>query len=280
MEHILITGATGNVGMAIRQHFAPSVNQRLYLATREKVALRPEELYFDFEDPEGSAAALAQTDTLFLLRPPHISDVKSYFAPIIRMAVEKGVKHLLFLSVQGAEDVSFIPHAKIEKLIRECGIPFTFFRPSYFMQNLNTTLLDDIKTKNRIFLPAGKSPFLWVDVSDIGKAIAAVMQNTAAHRNQAYTITGGEHFTFGQVAELLSQTLGRKINYLSPGLLRFFFAKRKEGVGTAYIFVLIMLHYLARFQQVPAISPDLTNLTGEAPATLRQFIEANQKVWR
>jgi uncharacterized protein YbjT (DUF2867 family) len=280
MENILITGATGNVGMAIRQHFIPTDSQQLYLATREKSTPRPEELYFDFEDPEGSAATLAQVDTLFLLRPPQISGVKAYFEPVIRKAVEKGVEHLLFLSVQGAEDVSFIPHAKIEKLIRECGIPYTFFRPSYFMQNLSTTLLDDIKTKNRIFLPAGNSPFLWVDVSDIGKAIAVVMRNTAAHRNQAYTITGSQHFTFGQVAELLSQALGRKIDYVSPGLLRFFLAKKKEGVGTAYIFVLILLHYLARFQQVPAISPDLTNLTGEAPATLRQFIEANQEVWR
>jgi uncharacterized protein YbjT (DUF2867 family) len=280
MENILITGATGNVGMAIRQHFVPSNNQRLYLATREKSPSNPDELYFDFEDPEESAESLGHIHTLFLLRPPHISDVKTYFAPIIRKAVEKGVEHLLFLSVQGAEDVSFIPHAKIETLIRESGLPYTFFRPSYFMQNLSTTLLDDIKTKNRIFLPAGKAPFLWVDVSDIGKAIAAVLRNTAAHRNQAYTITGTEYFTFGQVAQMLSQTLERKIDYLSPGLLRFFFAKRREGVGVAYIFVLIMLHYLARFQKVPAISPDLPNLTGEAPATLKQFMESNREVWK
>lgn len=277
MENILITGATGNVGQAILHHFTPKTGQKLYLASRKA---GENQLYFDFENPEDSKATLAKTDTLFLLRPPQISDVKQYFQPLIRHAKEAGVRHIVFLSVQGAEDVSFIPHAKIEKLIQASGIAYTFIRPSYFIQNLSTTLLQDIQEHDRIFLPAGKAKFLWVDVMDIGKAIAAILQDVAAHRNQAYTITGNELYTFEEVAQMLTKVLGRKIDYISPNLLRFYFSKKKVGIKPAFIFVMIMLHFLPRFQKAPQISSNLTELTGDAPLTLQDFMQRNKAVWQ
>ncbi|MEK6481976.1 NmrA family NAD(P)-binding protein [Catalinimonas sp. 4WD22] len=277
MENILITGATGNVGQAILHHFTPKAGQKLYLASRKA---GENQRYFDFEDPEGTKSTLAQTDTLFLLRPPQISDVKKYFEPLISHAKEAGVRHIIFLSVQGAEDVSFIPHAKIEKLIQASGIAYTFIRPSYFMQNLSTTLLQDIKEQDRIFLPAGKAKFLWIDVMDIGKAIAAILQDVAAHRNQAYTITGNELYNFEEVAQMLSEVLDRKIDYISPNLLQFYLSKKKEGIKSAFIFVMIMLHFLPRFQKAPKISPDLSCLSGDIPLTLRDFIVKNKEVWQ
>ena len=91
--------------------------------------------------------------------------------------------------MQGADRASFIPHAKIEKLILKSDIAYTFIRPSYFMQNLTTTLRQDIREKNKIFLPAGEAHFLWVDVDDIGKAIARVLEEPEKHLNRIYTIT-------------------------------------------------------------------------------------------
>lgn len=279
MEKILITGASGNVGTAILQHFKPNPHQSLLLATRQ-TPISTNELFFDFENLERTLASLSEVDVLFLLRPPQIADVEQYFKPLIAGAKARGVRHIVFLSVQGAERVSFIPHAKIEKLILEAEIPYTFIRPSYFMQNLTTTLLSDIRERDRIFLPAGKAPFLWVDVADIGKAIAAVLQAPSDHENQAYTITGDELLNFHEVAELLSEALDRKIEYVSPNLLRFFIAKKRQGVSTAYILVLIMLHYLPRFQQAPAISDAFEKLTGEQPGGLRAFVRANVSVWQ
>jgi uncharacterized protein YbjT (DUF2867 family) len=213
-----------------------------------------------------------------LLRPPHISDVQKFFKPLIANAKAAGVQHIVFLSVQGAESVSFIPHAKIEKLLIESGIPYTFIRPSYFMQNLSTTLLKDIKDKNWIYLPAGKAKFLWVDVSDIGLAIAKVLENPKNHINKAYTITGTELMKFYEVAALLSQQLGRKIEFVSPNLLQFFITKKREGMAAPFIFVMIMLHYLPKFQKPPEISDDFTQISGRQPRTLEQFIEDNLAV--
>ncbi len=278
MENILITGAGGNVGTEVLKHFAPASHQRVWLGSRNQNA-SPDSLYFDFKDLPNSIASLDKIDVLFLLRPPDIADVKKYFAPLIHACKERAVKHIVFLSVQGADTASFIPHAKIEKLIVESAIPYTFIRPSYFMQNLTTMLLGDIKNKRRIFLPAGKAPFLWVDVADIGAAIAKVLEDVRLHQNKIYTITGSSLVNFGSVADLISNELKEKVTYISPNLIRFYFAKRREGMSSSYIFVMIMLHYIARFQKPPSIHPDFKLLVKRNPATLTEFIHLNRGMW-
>ena len=281
MENILITGATGKVGEAILRHFTPQPDQRLYQATRHRDQLSPDHLYFDLEDLPDTIATLSQVDILFLLRPPQIAD-EAIFRILIRGAKEFGVQHIVFLSVQGAERTSFIPHAKIEKLIKNSGIAYTFVRPSYFMQNLTTVLCDDLRKRDRIFLPAGNAKFLWIDVSDIGKAIAAILTDVRAHKNQVYTITGsgGELLAFSEVADVLSQELDRRIDFISPNLLRFFITKKRQGVKAPFILVMILLHYVARFQKPPAIHRDLEYLTGDEPQTLRAFVQAHAEAWQ
>ncbi len=281
MKTILLTGATGQIGQAIIRHYAPSNQQQLYVASRKKAEKLNgfPTLFFDFERLEESRKSLEQTEILFLLRPPHISDVQAYFTPLLRACIAADVKHIIFLSVQGADKASFIPHAKIEKGILQSGIPYTFIRPSYFMQNLTSTLQKDIQLHKEIFLPAGKAPFLWVDTDDIGKAVAKILEAPEKHQNRVYTITGEELLPFGEVAAFLSATLGRTIKYQSPTLLHFFIRKKKEGIPTSFILVMIMLHYLPRFQKPPAISTDFTRLTAEEPSLLAHFLQQHREDW-
>jgi hypothetical protein len=53
---------------------------------------------------------LKNIDVLFLLRPPHISEVETYFNPLLQSAKENNIKKIVFLSVQGAEKSKIIPH--------------------------------------------------------------------------------------------------------------------------------------------------------------------------
>lgn len=273
MRNLLLIGSSGQVGQAIQQHFQPNGNLRLITTTRNPEHVHERQRFFDFEQVLKSQTALQDIHTLFLLRPPQIADVDAYFVPLIKECIKAGIQHLLFLSVQGADRNRWIPHAKIEDFIRRSGLPYTFFRPSYFMQNLTTTLRKDIVEHDHIFLPAGKAPFLWVDVADIGRAIARVLEAGAAHHHQTYTLTGKELWSFPEVADLLSTILGRPIHYRSPSLLRFYRQKRREGINRDFIFVLIMLHYFPRFQSTPQPAFDLEHLTGKAPTGLRTFLE-------
>lgn len=282
-KKILITGATGNVGQAIIEAlFAQQTTHTIIAGVRQiersKKCFAPFEALqyraFDFEDPGSYDAALEGIDTLFLLRPPHISNVVPVFRPLIERAVAKGVGQILFLSVQGADKMSFIPHAKIEKILLSSGVDYCFLRPSYFMQNLTTTLKSDLDA-GCIVLPAGRALFNWVDVQDIGRVGAVVLGNMEAYTNQALDITGAENLSFAQVVAIINQTCDRKLRYKSVPIFRFYRHKRAQQVPCALILVMLLLHLLPRFQPAPTISNNYTRCTGLAPTSIAEFAAKN-----
>ncbi len=285
MTHVLITGATGNVGMEVIKALQKSEhNLKLFAGLRNQddfnATLSNYDItfsHFDFTDTNTFSPALANCDILFLLRPPQLSDVEKYFKPIIEACKTKAVKHIVFLSVQGVENSEIIPHHKIEKLIIESNIPYTFLRPAYFMQNFTTTLYNDLVTKNRIFLPAGNARFTLVDVRDIGSVAACVLTNITQHTNKSYEITNSQKLRFSEMARKLSNYLGREIQFVSPNLIRFFIQKKKENMPSMLILVMIMLHYFPRFQKEPVITHWVEQITHKQAITFDQFIIDNKE---
>lgn len=284
MKKLLITGATGNVGIEVIKALQKIQHQSdIFAAVRdlqkdvEKLSefnLIPEK--FDFTDTTTFEPALTNCQVLFLLRPPQISDINKYFIPLIEIVKKCEVKHIIFLSVQGVEKSSIIPHHKIEKLIIESRIPYTFLRPAYFMQNFTTTLHDDLVNKKQIYLPAGKAKFTLIDVRDIGEIASKIMIDTTKHINQSYELTCDEKLTFQEMTDKLTLGLGVGIAYISPNLVNFTIHKLKENVPFGYILVLIMLHYLPRFQREPFFSNAFMKITGKKPTSFDQFIIDNK----
>jgi hypothetical protein len=221
---------------------------------------------------------LQNIDVVFLLRPPQLADVPKYFTPFIRKIKEKEISKIVFLSVQGAENQKFIPHHKIEKLILEEGLEFIFLRPGYFMQNLTTTLLHEIKSENKIYIPSGNLKFNWVDARDIGLVSAHVLNNFEHFKNKSYEITGTEFAGFGEVAQILTEVLGKNIRYESPGPLQFYNAKRNLGVSVPMIFVMLMLHFLPRFgKNQQRLTKVVEEISGKSPVLLREYIEREKE---
>ena len=285
MTKILITGATGNVGTEVIKALQ-NINNELdiYAGVRNLSESRNKSsthkvkiIAFDFTNSKTYNTAINKCEILFLLRPPQISKVEKYFRPIIESCKENGVKHIVFLSVQGVEKSKLIPHYKIEKLIIDSKIPYTFLRPAYFMQNFNTTLHNDLVKKNRIYLPAGKAKFTLIDVRDIGAVAATVLTNISQHINKTYELTCKEKLTFLEMAKILTDNLGKDIQYVSPTLIRFFLTKRTEKTPIMFILVMIMLHYLPRFQQEPKITNWVAKIINREPITFEQFVKDNKK---
>jgi len=284
MTNVLITGATGNVGAEVIRSLGKLEHSlRMTAAVRDPKRERPSAMgpaigmvALDLTDRTTYAPALKGCEILFLLRPPAISDVKKYFAPFIAAARNERVKHIVFLSVQGVEKSRIIPHHRIEQLIVDSGIPYTFLRPAYFMQNFTTTLRRDLVERQRIFLPAGKARFTLIDVRDIGAVAAQVIVAPHAFVNRSLELTSEAPMGFQEMADELSRALGTTIQYRSPSLLRFILDQRKDGTPLAMILVMIMLHYLPRFQQEPAVTDEVRAITGSAPITFAQFVEDHE----
>jgi len=282
MKNILITGATGNIGKAVIKWLFERDSEHNIIAAVREVSRAREQFtdyadldyrIFDFEQAYTFSDALKDIDAIFLLRPPHISDVQKYFEPLIKEISAAGINQVMFLSVQGAEKSKIIPHHKIENLIKEAGLDYIFLRPSYFMQNLATTLADDIRERNKIILPAGDAVFNWVDVDNIGEAAAVLFDQFGEYKNQALEITGYENENFQHVANLISELTEENITYENKNPLSYYWLKRRQNISRGMVMVMIMLHFLPRFQGEPEISTLYEDLTGKKPTTLEEFIK-------
>lgn len=277
-------GATGNVGMVVIKSlnkiphpFHIIAGIRDFSRDKEKLAYyKMDFVKFDFMDFATYRPALEGCQMLFLLRPPQISDTEKYFKPLIEVAKEVSIKHIVFLSVQGVEKSMIIPHHKIEKLIVDSKISYTMLRPAYFMQNFIGSLHHDLVTNKCIFLPAGNAKFTIVDVRDVGEVAAAIIVNSTKHINKSYELTNNEKLTFGEMATQLSDGLGTKITYESPNLFKFYLTKTKEKMPFMLVLVMIMLHYLPRFQKEPRNTEWVKNVIGREPITFNQFIKDNK----
>jgi uncharacterized protein YbjT (DUF2867 family) len=282
MKKILITGATGNVGFEVVRFLEKNETPNAIIAGVRNIE-RAKKLFkdfpkidfvnFDFEQPETFDYALKGVDTIFLLRPPHISDIEKYFRPLIQKIKEHKVNEIVFLSVQGAEKSKVIPHNKIERLILEYKMEYVFLRPSYFMQNLTTTLLDDIKSKRQIILPSGNAKFNWIDIENIGEIASVLLNEFSDYKNLAIELTGNENLNFFKVVDILNASIKIPIRFSSVSPFEFYKIKKKEGMVNGMIIVMIMLHFLPRFQKEPIISNFYEKITGKKPTSLSEFIK-------
>ena len=280
---ILVTGAPGNVG-------TPLVRELLRLGAQVRVAARDvaaartafgdavEVAPFDFADP-ATFGALDGATRMFLLRPPAIADVDGVIVPALRAAAERGVGHVVFLSIQGAERNRLVPHRKIEERLRVSGMAWTFVRAAYFMQNLATTHAPEIRELDEIWVPAGRrSRTAHVDARDVA-AVAARALTEDGHGGRAYTPTGPVALTYDEIAAILTAELGRPIRYADPGLVAFWRRLRGRGTPRAMVGVMVGIYTAARFGLAAGITDDVTRVTGRPPIAFPAFAHDFRDAW-
>ena len=73
--------------------------------------------------------------------------------PSLEAAKAAGVGHVVLLSLQGAEHNTVVPHHALEVWLRDSGLSWTFVRAAFFMQNITTTHLSDVRAAARSWSP-------------------------------------------------------------------------------------------------------------------------------
>ena len=281
-DKILLTGITGNVGSAV-VNYLKSINVGFVAGVRniERSKLQDDSIqyiHFDFQDTVTYETALYGVKKVFLVRPPQLTDVRGIFIPFIQKCIKIGVKQIVFLSLLGAEKNPFPPHHKIEKAIVKSEIPYTFIRPSFFMQNLSTTHAQDIKERDDLFIPSGKAKVSFIDTRDIGEIIGRTLVEEG-HKYKAYTITGPEAITYLKVADTMTRVLGRKITYSNPSLFKFRKDMIERGIKKDFATVMMVLYLTTKLGMANHVTNTAELILKRKPRTIEDFIKDYIKVW-
>jgi uncharacterized protein YbjT (DUF2867 family) len=186
---ILVTGADGNIGSEVISQLSTKSDDLTILGGVRSIGKKKEMVRrfgninlveMNYGNREIVIEGLKCIDNLFLLTPTH-PEMIDFTTNLVNGAIEGGVKKIVKLSHIRADpadepQISITRlHRQAKKIIEESGIPFTFLRPNFFMQNFVNFYLG--KNQSSIYLPAGDGEVSFVDVRDIAAVAVQALTN-------------------------------------------------------------------------------------------------------
>jgi uncharacterized protein YbjT (DUF2867 family) len=281
MENILIIGSTGTIGTAVLKHLQ-NRDVRVFAAIRSekdtrKVKEYAEPVLLDFTRPETLDEAMQGKDRVFLVTPL-MQDPDHITQLVVDAAERNNLKHLVRSTAAGADENGSMMMARwagaSETVVKGSGMNWTILRPHSFLQNFISANSYTIKNQNAYYLPLGNARLAQLDVTDLGE-VAAIALTSEEHYGKTYELSGLT-YTSEELAEIMSDVLGRKITYVDTpeediraGLLSY---NLPEWMADS----LMELYYIIKQGWTDTYSNDFKDITGKEYTSARTFFENNK----
>ena len=138
-----------------------------------------------------------------------------------------------------------------------------------------TWVIFTLLCSSRVYIPGGDAKVSFVDVRDIAAVAAKVLtahdESETRHFGKAYNITGPEALTYYQAAEILSNTAGKKINYLNIPETDARRGMKDMGMNEWFINIALELFDNYRKGYASQVYDDVELITGNKPISFSQF---------
>ncbi len=289
-ETILVTGATGTVGSrTVKALLKSGGGSRIVAAGRNTAKLAALQsagahiAEMDWNKPGTVEQAFSGATKLFLLTSPNFSDSTLEMSTAISAAEAAGIEYIARLSVMGAEDEPGITltrvHRSEELAIMGSQIDYTFLRPNGFMQNIEQQA-QMIKEQNAFYMPLGDARVSFVDVDDIAAVAAAVLlDGSKQYSGKAYDLTGPEAVSGVDMANVLSQVLGREIRYVAVSDEMASGGMRAQGMpDTAIAALMELFESYKQGKYAPTVTA-VPSITGRAATSFQQYVANNRAIY-
>lgn len=277
MKNIFVTGASGNIGSQLVSALKNEKGVKVTVAGRNPEKL--EHLFpgttatsFDFGQPATFAAA-AKHDAVFLLGPPLVPDLFNLLEPFVDYLIANDRPHVVYLSAYGMEHFPELPfHGQMEEKLAASGLEFTILRPGFFASNFSNYERESIEQRGIIFNPAGAGKTPFIAPEDIAEVAAKVMTSNG-HSGKTYILTGPEAFDMHQVAQLISEIIGKPIIYPEPSNEAYREALIAGGAPPFIADYMIPVYNLIKEGAVANVSSTVQSILQRPPTDLKTVLQ-------
>ncbi|MGB7097688.1 MAG: NmrA family NAD(P)-binding protein [Xanthobacteraceae bacterium] len=280
---IAVVGATGNTGRAVVKELKalgqnPISVVRNAEKAREVLGADAKVAVAELTDKPALEKALAGVDSVFVVTG-HNPGMVEQQNNVLDAALKAGAKYLV--RVSGGAAVAFPDspsvvgqgHLAIEERLKNSGIGWVILKPGLFMQNTFGQAAG-IKNDGKFFgTAAPDAPLALVDVRDTGALGARILLDPAPHAGKTYEFTG-KLTTFTQVAEALSQALGKKVTYVPLTLEQNETAVRSRGLPdwlTTHLLVVAKGTAAGGFSEEN--TKPIEDIAKRPPISIKKFVE-------
>jgi uncharacterized protein YbjT (DUF2867 family) len=211
---ILVTGATGNVGVELVRALAGAGEQVRALvrrdADRATLPAGVDGFVGDLNRPESLAGAVDGVSAIHLLSG--YEGMERLLADARRARVERVV--LQSSSAVPSGDMSNAVaryHILSERTVRDSGLAWTFLQPNSFMSN-TLQWIPQLRAGDVVRAPFSNVPVATIDPSDVA-AVSATALTSSDHEGRSYRLSGPDSLLPADRVRVLGEVLGRELRF-------------------------------------------------------------------
>jgi NAD(P)H dehydrogenase (quinone) len=219
---LLITGAAGRTGgYAARLLLERGQRVRALVHTFDDRAAKlrdsgAEVVVGDLQDIDTVREAVDGVRAAYFVYPisPGLLEATATFA---QAGEEAGVTAIVNMSQISARRGAASDAARIhwlgERILDWSPVAVTHLRPTYFAEWFTIFGAKGIREEGVLRLPFGDGRHAPITAEDQGRVIAAILENPDDHAGQVYPLFGAVEMNHYQIADAISEALGRPVRY-------------------------------------------------------------------
>ncbi|MBU3177552.1 SDR family oxidoreductase [Clostridium estertheticum] len=228
MAKIIVTGATGNLGGGIIRHLLEKG-----MAAKNIVALvRGQEgrgnleklgvtiKIGDYNNPDSLRNAFEGMDKLMFVSSPDFDNTLRIrqHASAVEAARNAKVSQIIYTSFAYAEEMNGLGlenvHLATEYMIKTTGIPYTFLRNGFYLENVMGDLLKKAVSTGELVTAAADGKFNFVLRDDLALAAATVLAEDG-HENKTYNLVNSSAVSFDEYANIISNIYSKEVKHIN-----------------------------------------------------------------
>lgn len=167
----------------------------------------------DYDRPETLEPALDGVDRLLFVSGSEPGKRVPQHTNLVRAAVAAGVGRVAYTSLIHADTTELLlapEHKATEAVLRESGLPWTFLRNGWYVENYTRALADDVERGSIVGATHGRLVSL-APRADYARAAVAALTNDG-HEGAVYEL-GGPGVSLTGFAAAVSEVTGRTLTY-------------------------------------------------------------------
>ncbi|MEZ0453720.1 SDR family oxidoreductase [Sphingobacterium thalpophilum] len=282
---ILVTGATGNLGKATINSLLNKGIPASNIAALVRDESKSDEFKSkgiqvrlgDYQKFESLTSAFKDVDKLLLISSS--AEIVHRFAQhknVIDAAKERGVGHIVYTSFAMkdlrrslmVEDVQY--HADTSDYLKQLAVPYTLMANTMYADMIPMLSGNNIRELG-VAIPAGNGRVPFLPIQEMAETLAVVL-TTSGHENKEYVIAADNDVSFADIAGLMSDILGKQVDYNQPRVDAYIARFVQNG------FPEDDAAYLARYTvaiargEFETNKSDVKRLLGRSPISLKDFL--------
>jgi NAD(P)H dehydrogenase (quinone) len=232
----------------------------------------------DLQDIDTVREAVDGVRAAYFVYPisPGLLEATATFA---QAAEEAGVAAVVNMSQISARRGAASDAARIhwlgERILDWSPVAVTHLRPTYFAEWFTIFGAKGIREEGVLRLPFGDGRHAPITAEDQGRVIAAILENPDDHAGQVYPLFGAVEMNHYQIADAISEALGRPVRYEPADIPTWIEGIKAQGFPE---FLAQHLSNVAVDYQngIFAGNNDLVErIGGKKPTTVQEFIADN-----